>query len=141
MGQTVSQVRKKRRSGPAKRTVPVNYRWTKKRIEEQLEWTADCYKQGLIDIYGEHMSEAEKEQSCADICRMIQLDWREEIHTPETSVLYLKYMRQLSTKKLELILDAYKRGKQWRNATTMDVIMSELFERSVNPETRGKHES
>ena len=41
---------------------------------------------------------------------------------------------------LELIVDAYNRGKQYRSAGTIDVILSELLERSVNPETRSEHE-
>ncbi|CAM6003919.1 unnamed protein product [Sphagnum balticum] len=116
-------------------------RWTKKLIAQQMEWTNECFKKSLIDVYGEHMSEAEKEQDCQDICGMIKLDWREEVQTPETNQLYLKYLCNLDTNKLSLILEAYKLGKQFRNATTMDVIMSELLERSVNPETRHRHES
>ena len=116
-------------------------RWTKKLIAQQLQWTDECFKKALIDVHGEFMSEDEKEQDCYNMSMMIKLDWREETRTPDTNQRYLKHLCDLDTDKLSLILEAYKLGKQFRHATTMDVIMSELLESSVNPETRHKHES
>ncbi len=116
-------------------------RWTKKLLKEQMGWTDECYKKALIEVYGADMTPAEKEQNVIDMKRMIWADWNEEIRTPEINAIYLRNLCQLESEKLSLILEAFQKGKQHRAQVTMDAIMTELFERSANSETRGKDES
>ena len=120
-------------------------RWTKKLIKQQMSWTDECFKEALIDVYGRRMSVAEKEQSCEDIKQTI-LSWNDEvdnigipIRSPEINAMYRKHLCELDSEKLSLILEAFQKNKQYRSQVTIDAIMTELFERSTNPETRGKH--
>jgi hypothetical protein len=107
-------------------------RWTKRLIKDQMHWSSLCFRKALLDTYGSKMSEAEKSMSVEELKTLIRLDWREEIRTPEINALYLKYLCELSTAKLSLILEAFQKGKQIRSQITMDAVMTELFERSVN---------
>ena len=116
-------------------------RWTKKLKAKQLAWTDACYRQSLLDLFGHRMSKEEKDFDTKDMRRLVGLDWNENLRTPEINAIYLKHICKLSSEKLSLILEAFQKGKQWRSQVTMDAIMTELFERSANPETRGNHES
>ena len=66
------------------------------------------------------------------ICERLKI---KNITSPEVNTLYLEKLCKLDTQKLELIIEAYNKGKQYRSASTIDVLLSELFERSIN---RGK---
>lgn len=110
-------------------------RWTKKLLKEQMTWTNGCFLQALREVYAPYLTRREKRLDLNGLTALIRFDWREEIHTPETNAAYLKNLCKLSDRKLNLILEANQKGKQRRNQTTIDAIMTELFERSV-PETR-----
>ena len=111
-------------------------RWTKKLIAQQNEWTSECFKRVLLDVYGKSLSHEEKAMPCNELSIHLRLDLHEEIHTPETAALYLKYVLALDSEKLSLILEAFQKGKQYRKQETIDAIMTELFERSANSETK-----
>ena len=53
---------------------------------------------------------------------------------------YTEELRKLTTEQLNLILEVHHKGKQFRHGSTIETIMTELFERATNPETRDKHE-
>lgn len=113
-------------------------RWSKKRIREQFSWTNKCFYKALLDVYGDILSNEEKKGTTVDVSRVI-LGKGKEIHCQQTSEAYLSHLRKLTTEKIELIIDANVKGKQHRNPLTIDVLMSELLERSAISETRKKH--
>lgn len=113
-------------------------RWSKKRIREQFSWTNRCFLKALLDVYGDILSNEEKRGTTVDVSRAV-LGKGKEIHCQQTSEAYLLHLRKLKTEQIELIIDASAKGKQHRNPLTIDVLMTELFERSANSETRKKH--
>lgn len=115
-------------------------RWTKKLIAKQIEWTDNAFRDALHELYGKYLSEAEKEMDLLDLKRLIELDWREEVRTPESNALYIRNLKRLPTEQIELIIEAFQKGKQYRSGATIEHLMTELFERSAIPETRNEHE-
>jgi hypothetical protein len=111
-------------------------RWTKKLIAKQLAWTDECFLAALHERYWNVLSEAEREMELLDLKRLIELDWREEVRTPEINDIYIRNLIKLETEKLELIVEAYQKGKQYRSGATIERIMTELLERAVNSETK-----
>ena len=109
--------------------------WTKQRVAQQLAWSNACYRDAISAHYGHLLKDKEKKLPIRElkevICNKLDLDIR-HLSTPEVTTLYLNNLCQLSTEKLELIVDAYNKGKQWRSASTIDVLLSELFERATN---------
>jgi len=63
-----------------------------------------------------------------------------EINNFEINELYLKHVCQLSTARLNIILQYNASGKQRRSPHTIERIMDELFARATNPETRPLYE-
>ena len=116
-------------------------RWTKKLIAQQLAWTDVCYRRALLDHYDHLFTEEERDYDTPEMTLILQEHLKvKHVTSPELNTTYLKYICELETDKLELIVEAYNKGKQYRSASTIDVLLSELFERSANPETRSKHE-
>jgi hypothetical protein len=109
------------------------------RAAQQLLWTNSCYKKALLDVYKDKLSQKEKKMRTQDIVMLIRFDWREEIK-PEVNDLYRKHICQMSSKRLSAILKFFQEGKQKRAQTTIDAIMTELFERSAKSETSNNHE-
>lgn len=114
-------------------------RWNKKNIEQQLRWSNDCYRSAILTYFGHLLTKKEKELSIPRI-KHILLDKLEveRFDFPELNTIYLNNLRQLETEKLELIIDAYNKGKQYRSASTIDVLLSELFERATTSPIRRK---
>lgn len=113
-------------------------RWTKKLIAQQLAWSDEAFKEALLEYYADKLSEDEKEMDTIDLKRLIQLDWREKVRSPEINDIYIRNLLKLETEKLELIVEAYQKEKQFRSGATIEHIMTELFERAANSETRKK---
>jgi hypothetical protein len=113
-------------------------RWSKKLLREQMSWTSRCFRRALLDVYGETLTDEEKNLDLLDL-KVIIVRKGNEIWTQQTNEIYLGYLRELKTDQIELIIDAYTKGKQYRSPLTIDVLMSELLERSANPETRKTH--
>lgn len=112
-------------------------RWTKKRIAEQLAWSDACYREALLHHYDYLLSKEDRALSIRQIKRVLKEKLEtEQITAPEVNTDYLNNLRQLDTEKLELIVEAYNKGKQYRSANTIDVLLSELFERATNPSKR-----
>jgi hypothetical protein len=114
-------------------------KWSKKLIRQQMSWTNKCFRKALLDIYGDELTNEEKNLDLMDL-KVILMRQGKEVHSQYINEIYLGYLCELKTDQIELIIDAYTKGKQYRSAATIDVLMSELLERSANPESRKKHE-
>ena len=113
---------------------------TKKLIKAQLAWTDACFRRALLTHYDEFLSKEEKQLPCNELKRLILLDWREQVRTPEINEIYMKFVLAMSTERLSIIAEVFQAGKQYRSPLTIEAIMTELFERSANPETRKQYE-
>jgi hypothetical protein len=91
----------------------------------------------LLDVHGDILSDEEKEGDTVSL-KLAIIKKGGKVHSQQTNEIYLSYIRQLKTHQIELIIEAYTKGKQYRSAATIDVLMSELLERATNPETRKK---
>lgn len=115
--------------------------WNNKLIKRQFRWTSKCYHKAVLEYYGDVLTDDEKKlppdawPSCVSYT-LGNID----INTPELNNIYLKYVCELHSIKLSLILEAVAKGVQRRAQHTVDVISTELFERAANSETRRKHE-
>jgi len=113
--------------------------WTKKLIAKQLRWSDVCYRKAILSHYGYLLNDEQKKlplrELKAIICDVGDIDMR-LMSTPEVTAIYLKNLCRLSTDKIELIVEAYNKGKQFRSPSTIDVLLSELFERATNPQRR-----
>lgn len=114
-------------------------RWSKKLIREQMSWTNKCFHKALLDVYGEELTNEEKSLDLVDL-KVILKQKKKDVWSQHVNEIYLNYIRQLKTDQIELIIDAYTKGKQYRSAGTIDVLMSELLERSADSETRKNNE-
>jgi hypothetical protein len=106
-----------------------------KQIKKQLFWTNGCFRAALLEHYDHYLSQKEKRFNSRELQTLIKLDWKENID-PEVHALYMKRVLALSSKKLSLIVNAFQSEQQYRKQETIDAILTELFERSANSETR-----
>jgi hypothetical protein len=110
-------------------------------IKKQLFWTNGCFRATLLEYYDLLLTEKHKRLSLQDLKEYISEDLDKPINTPEINALYLKKVVAMSSKRLSIILEAFQNGQMRRAQETIDAIMTELFERSANPETRSTDES
>jgi hypothetical protein len=101
-----------------------------KQVKKQLFWTNGCYRAALLEHYAPRLSKKDKRLNSISLQRHIKYYWKEEI-APEIRGLYMKNMLALSSKRLNIILQAFQSGQQWRKQETIDAIMTELMERSM----------
>ena len=99
-----------------------------------MHWTNECYRTALLERY-EFLSDYGDAKSLDDM-KMILINRNMEINSPEITQLYYKQLRKLDDKKLNLIVEAYQKGKQKRSGETIEGILTELLERSAGPETK-----
>jgi hypothetical protein len=123
-------------------TSEIMAKWTQKLITQQLEWTNVCFDRALLDVYGHQLDEREKKLSGTRLKLAIAQKNNENLiaahalnrtvlQSPAVNEAYLHHIRQLPTEQIELIVEAYQKGKQTRSYSTIDVLMSELFERAT----------
>ena len=112
---------------------------TKKRIVEQLEWSNACYRDAIYRHFG-HILPIEADACSIGKVKLMVMESLEvdSFDFPDVTTTYLNNLRQLETDQLELIVEAYHKGKQWRSASTIDVLLSELFERATQKQKRKK---
>jgi hypothetical protein len=110
-------------------------------VKKQLFWTNGCFRKALLDHFGHRLTDKQKRYNLIELKRHIETKLNEKIRTPEINATYMKYVLQMPTKKLELIIRANKTGQQFRSGETIDRIMTELMERSMDPEPKETHES
>jgi hypothetical protein len=109
---------------------------TKSQIKKQWYFTNGCFRKALLDHYGKLLAPIERRLNLRDLKFLLaQFDW--PINIPEINQLYMKNVLSLSTERLNLILEAASICN--RKQTTIDAIMTELFERSMDSETKGDH--
>jgi hypothetical protein len=113
---------------------------SKAQIKRQLFWTNGCFRAAILEHYDGYLSKAERRYTHQELYYLIKNDWREEIDL-EVHLIYMKKVLALDSTKLSLIVEAFQNGQQYRKQETIDAIMTELFERSADPETKEKHES
>ena len=105
-------------------------------IKKQLAWTDVCFKQALLDVFGDQLSDEEKLLKGVQLKQLIadkdDANYIVDGWPPSVNEAYLVHMRKLTTDQIELILEAYNKGKQWRSPLTIDVLTTELFERATN---------
>lgn len=116
---------------------------TKKLLRTIWNSTSRCYTRALKEQYPEaffNISEEELDYEDFDVEMRKMLDSDEPHRSPEIHEKYLKYIKQLlSDQELALVIEAHEKKKITRDGTTIHACMDELFERSVNSETRRKH--
>jgi hypothetical protein len=113
-------------------------KWSKKLIRQQMSWTNKCFHSALVEVYSDDLTDEEKSLDLLDL-KVILVKKGKEVHSQFINEIYLRYLSDLKTDQIELIIDAYTKGKQYRSASTIDVLMSELLERCANPESKRIH--
>jgi hypothetical protein len=106
-------------------------RWTKQLIREQFAWTSKCFKQALLDLYGHKLTELEKSCDVPAILETLAVRRIYPQQDQQTNERYLTYITKLPTNQIELIIEAYSKGKFKRSPLTIDVLLSELLERAT----------
>ena len=110
---------------------------TDRQIKKQMFWTNGCFRAALLEHYDFYLGKKQKRYNLVQLKEFIKEKLEKPINSAEINNLYLKRLLTLDSKKLSIILRAFQTGQQYRKQETMDAVMTELFERSVNPETRG----
>jgi hypothetical protein len=105
--------------------------WSKTLKKKQMAWTNQCYKAAVLEVMGDKIPEHTKKLSAQALNEFIYRELGLHRAPPEVNELYLANIRKLSTSRIELIIEAYEKKIQWRSAATIDVLMSELLERST----------
>jgi hypothetical protein len=113
---------------------------TDRQIKKQMFWTNGCYRAALLEHYDFYLSKKQKRFNIQELKEQLtKVD--KPVNSPEINALYMKRVLALDPKKLSIIVEAFHNGRQFRKQETIDAIMTELFERSAKPETRGTYES
>ena len=103
---------------------------TKKLAQEIWRWTNACYKDALVECYPailrprHHLGLPEIKEFLTDM----------GIHpgdNPQVNDVYLSRLKMLSTKQINLIIEADNKQVVRRAAATIDALMNELFERAT----------
>lgn len=111
---------------------------TDAQIKKQWYWTNGCFRRALLDRYDSVLSNKEKRYNLPQLKELLKHK-ELTVNSPEINELYKKNLLAMQTRKLNLVLQAAEDSN--RKQETIDAIMTELFERSVNSETKGSHES
>ena len=106
-------------------------------VDRSWAWTNACFKESLLEEY-------------PNLWRLFRDDWlkratveelKQELkdeklpyRSPTINERYLAKLKDLSTDKLCLIVKLDQTGEVKRHGTTIDVLLTELMERSVNGE-------
>jgi len=112
---------------------------TKKLLKEIWSWTTKCYHETLFEIYPTELKDYIDSYNVNSIdSEMIALVLHQHNiyprRNPLVNSLYLEKVKKLDSTKLSLIIESNKKGKISRSPTTIDALMTELFERSVHLE-------
>jgi len=109
-------------------------RWTKKLVKKQFMWTNHCYKLALLDFYGDKIPKERHNDSANNLQKFIVFDlgFSTRRDNDKITELYYSHIKKLSTEKIILIIEAYNLGKQGRSPLTIDVLTTELLERTIN---------
>lgn len=119
-------------------------RLTKKLLSEVWARTTTCYRKALRDEYPglfNSMTDEEIETNAHDqnfeVEMKVQImDAMQPYRSPSINNRYLEYLLKLDSKTLSLVIQAHQAGKQRRAEVTIDAILNELFERSINGEKK-----
>jgi hypothetical protein len=111
---------------------------SKAQVKKQLFWTNGCYRAALLEYFDLKLTKKQKTYNCLDLKALIRekFGFDSKDMPPEVHTSYMKRVLALSDKKLSLILRAFQEGKQYRSQTTIDAIMTELFERASRNEIK-----
>jgi hypothetical protein len=116
-----------------------------RRAKKSIRDTNACYKRAFVEVHRAYFTRSQiKRLSLKQLKTKFRFDWAPgEAPDPkpkEVNELYLKYLLELTTKQLNTVVDLHNKGVMTRAEVTIAAIMTELFERSVNSETKEKHE-
>lgn len=106
-----------------------------RQIKKQLFWTNGCYRAALMEFYDARLTKKEKRMNLHQLKERITKGWNEKMPA-EVHTIYIRRLLSLPSNKLSIILLAFQTGQQYRKQETVDAIMTELFERSANPESK-----
>jgi hypothetical protein len=114
---------------------------SERQVKSQIFWTNGCYRHALLEHYGWSLSKKEKrlkvrEMRCAILEKTKKVELDSEVHT-----IYMRNVLAMTSERLAIIVYAFQTGQQYRKQETIDAIMTELFERSANSETKEEYES
>lgn len=115
----------------------------KKTLRAIWDSTSRCYCKALKEEYPDVFKRTSyKQLEVQDFDRVMRAKLEQKglpSRSPTIHEKYLKYLKQLSNKELELVIKSAEHFK--RDGTTVHACIDELFERAANPETRRSHES
>ena len=111
---------------------------SKTQIKRQLFWTNGCYRHAMLERYGHLLNNKEKKLNIEDLRHLLISKHKVGEFSPKVHDSYMKRVLAMDSEKLSLIVHAFQTGQQYRKQETIDAIMTELFERSANPETKEK---
>ncbi len=105
--------------------------------------TNKCYCKALKETYPELLKDFDEKQfkqfGIDREMREVLIDADQPTRSPDIHRLYMKHVLNLSTKKLELIIECDKQGAIPRAPYTIDEIVYELLDRAVK-ESQPKEE-
>lgn len=113
-------------------------RITQRLVDKQFQWSNECWRKAILEVYSDELTVAHNVWSVNELTALLtnhRRDWRPEVHK-----VYLERLVELPTDQIEIIIETYNKGKFPRSPLTIDVLTSELLERSINSETKGQRE-
>ena|ERR1035437_10303319 len=110
------------------------------RKRKSIRVTDECYKRALCKVHRPFLTKKQIKRDHLNGIRNRLINVV-VMHNEKVSALYLKYILELPVNQLSTIVALHKEGVTVRHENTIAAIMTELFERAANSETRGKHES
>ena len=108
---------------------------TKKLISEIWRWTNQCYVKALLDEYPA-IWPMQSSNLDAEAMKSTLAYKKLPTRSPSINTRYLDYLKKLSTRQLELVVEADRKEKIRRSPVTIHAIMDELFERSADPDPK-----
>jgi hypothetical protein len=120
-------------------------RLTQSLIKKQFEWTSKCFKQAVLTAYKDVLPKSASRWGLNQIKKYIMYREVSEVngtwygYERDVNEFYLTNIVKLDTEKIEIIIDAYNKGKQHRSPLTIEVLTSELLDRALRSETRRRH--
>lgn len=109
---------------------------SKKQIRAIVRWTNVCFKNALLEYYPKVFSNEKHGRLSTIELKDILMDLDLPTNNDEINNIYLKQICAMSTEALELVIRAHNAGIINRAQHTVDAIMTELFERAANSETK-----
>ena len=109
---------------------------SERQVKSQIFWTNGCYRHAILEHYGWSLSKKEKRLKGRELRFAVLAKTKKTELDHEVHLIYMRNVLAMTSERLAIIVIAFQTGQQYRKQETIDAIMTELFERSANSETK-----